>query len=181
MTSLSVFRAATLSAAVVFGAIRAQASGPPTTFKCSAAQIKCANGKATAILGCHGKSESTGAAVDPACLAKADRKFTFPGTGCMGKAEEDLVNGPCNNDGSGFITTIESKVDAFVLDVVTELDPGYPTTVTSKCSAGKKKCVAKKVKGLLGCYSKAAGTNLPVDAACLQKARDKFDGGFDPT
>src|SRR5262249_56032067 len=94
MTSLSVFRAATLSAAVVFGAIRAQASGPPTTFKCSAAQIKCANGKATAILGCHGKSESTGAAVDPACLAKAARKFTFPRPPSMATAEQAPLTGP---------------------------------------------------------------------------------------
>jgi len=43
MTSFSVFRTATLSAAILLGAVRAQASGPPTTFKCSAAQIKCGN------------------------------------------------------------------------------------------------------------------------------------------
>ena len=37
-------------------------AGPPTPFKCTAAKIKCANGKATALLGCHNKAESKDAA-----------------------------------------------------------------------------------------------------------------------
>ncbi len=177
-----MYGAATLSAAaLLLGAIGAQAAGPPTTFKCSAAQIKCVNGKATAFLGCHNKAEGKNVPVDPACITKAEQKFTLPAKGCMDKAEKDLVKSPCPTSGSGFIALLENKSDAFVLDVVQELDPGYPAPVLSKCSAGKKKCVANKVKAVLGCYNKAAGKNLPVDPACLQKATDKFDGGADPT
>src|SRR5262249_38984452 len=139
MKRFSTFGVAALSsAALLLGAIGAQASGPPTTFKCSAAQIKCANGKATGLLGCDNKAEGKGIAVDPACVTKAQQKFTLPAKGCMDKAEKDLVKGPCVNHGGAFITTIENKVDAFETDVINELDPGFPTL--SKCSAGKIKC-----------------------------------------
>ena len=76
---------------------------------------------------------------------------------------------------------MEAKVDAFVLDVVTELDTGYPTPVLSKCSAGKKKCVANKAKAILGCYGKnATKPDAAALAACIQKAQDKYSGGADP-
>src|SRR5215510_13691620 len=110
----------------------------------------------------------------------------------MQKAEKDLVKSPCSTTGDA--GSLEAKVDAFVLDVVQELDPGYPDPVTNKCSAGKKKCVANKVKAILGCYGKAASAGASTDPtppppgqsptsffACIQKAQDKFDGGTDPT
>ena len=98
----------------------------------------------------------------------------------MEKAEKDLVKSPCATTGDA--GSLEAKVDAFVHDVVTELDPGYPTPVLNKCSAGKKKCVANKVKAILGCYGKdATKPDSTALAACIQKAQDKFDGGVDPT
>jgi len=154
-----------------------------TTAKCTAAKIKCANGKATGLLGCHNKAEGKGVAVDPACTGKVQTKFDGgpdPTKGCMGKAEKDLTKSPCatTND----TASLEAKVDAFVTDVVTELDPGFPTPVLSKCSAGKKKCVANKVKGILGCDGKNATKPDPVAlAACIQKVKDKYSGGADPT
>jgi hypothetical protein len=72
-------------------------------------------------------------------------------------------------------------VDALVSDVVSELDPAFPTPTLNRCSAGKKKCVIKKVAALLKCYERAANTGTNVDQACLQKARAKFDGGADPS
>src|SRR5262249_56249356 len=112
------------------------------------------------------------------CVDKVMAKFTHPSdsTGCIEKVE---AKGGCATIGEA--AGLESKVDAFVLDVVNELDPGYPTPVLNKCSAGKKKCVASKVKAMLGCYGKAAGKGLPLDPLCIQKAKDKFDGGIDPT
>jgi len=151
-----------------------------TTAKCTAAKIKCANGKATGLLGCHNKAEGKGIGVDPACTAKVDGKFSTPLKGCMEKAEKDLVKSPCATVGD--TASLEAKVDAFVLDAVTEVDPGYPTPVLSKCSAGKKKCVANKVKAILGCKGKNATKPDPVAlAACIQKAQDKYSGGVDPT
>ncbi len=47
------------------------------------------------------------------------------------------------------------------------------------CTAGKKKCVAKKLLGLLKCHGAAAKKGV-LDPTCLAKVRAKFDGGADP-
>jgi hypothetical protein len=49
-----------------------------------------------------------------------------------------------------------------------------------KCSAGKRKCIAKKVQGLLGCHAKAEASGSLVDPSCVNKVQDKFDGGAVP-
>ncbi len=173
-----MLRAVVLATAALLmsaGSVHAQTA----TAKCSAAKIKCANGKATALLKCHNKAEGKNLPVDPACISKAELKFSDPvtGKGCMEKAESKP---PCSTTGDA--GAIEAKIDAFVLDVVTELDPGYPTPVLNKCSAGKKKCVGNKVKALLGCYGKDVTKPDPVKfMACIQKGHAKFDGGADPT
>jgi hypothetical protein len=160
---------------------------PPTFLpgcraKCAAAQIKCANGEATGLLGCEGKAEGKGVPVDPFCVFKVLDKFTGgpdPTKGCMEKAEGNFVPSLCANSGSDFRTTIEAKVAGFVGSIVSQV--GLPPPAIDRCGAGKKKCVANKVKALLLCYNKAAGKNLPVDPLCLQKASDKFTGGVVPT
>lgn len=52
------------------------------------------------------------------------------------------------------------------------------------CAAAKKLCVAKKAAALLKCHSKnekpPAGLDPAKFAACLQKAKNKFDGGANP-
>lgn len=52
------------------------------------------------------------------------------------------------------------------------------------CAAAKKLCVSKKTAALLKCHSKAekppAGLDPVKFAACIQKAKDKFDGGANP-
>ncbi len=52
------------------------------------------------------------------------------------------------------------------------------------CAAAKKLCVAKKVAALLKCHSKnekpPAGLDPVKFANCIQKAKDKFDGGANP-
>jgi hypothetical protein len=53
----------------------------------------------------------------------------------------------------------------------------------SACSAAKKACVAKKVAALLKCHAKnekPPGVDPVKHAACIQKAKDKFDGGAAP-
>ena len=147
------------------------------TAKCVAAKIKCANGKATGLLGCHNKAEGKNLPVDPACISKVDTKFSAPLKGCMEKAE---AKPPCATTGD--TAAIEAKVDAFVLETVTALDPSYPAPVLNKCSAGKKKCVANAVKAIVGCWGKETTTpNTVMLNACIDKAFTKFDGGVDPT
>jgi hypothetical protein len=61
---------------------------------------------------------------------------------------------------------------------------GVPGSDSNKCLAGKTKCVAKKILGLLKCRQKCqqkpeqCGT---AQAECEAKVRGKFDGGGDPT
>src|SRR5438552_12746586 len=72
---------------------------------------------------------------------------------------------------------------AGVLIALTLATPSHATL--NACSAGKKKCVAKKAAAMLKCHSKnekpPAGLTPVKFAACIQKAKDKFDGGTDPT
>jgi len=72
---------------------------------------------------------------------------------------------------------------AGVLIALTLATPSHATL--NACSAGKKKCVAKKAAAMLKCHSKnekpPAGLTPAAFAACIQKAKDKFDGGADPT
>ena len=164
------------SALLLLGTGSAQAQVPATA-KCSAAKVKCVNTKATALLGCHNKAESKGEAVDPECITKAEQKFNLPAKGCIQKAESKP---PCKTNGDA--ASLETTVDDFVNDVVVALDPGYPTPVENKCSAGKKKCVANKVKALLTCSNKNITKPDALKLAeCLAKAKAKFDGGDDPS
>jgi hypothetical protein len=178
ISTSAVLGAAALAALVVF-TINAGAQGPN---KCLAGKSKCVSKKMKGLLKCHEKAEKTGGNVDPICTGKVTDKFdggAVPADGCFEKLETKN-DGPCVT--SDDTSPLENKVDAFVLDVVTELDPSYPTPVLNGCSAGKKKCVAKKAAALLKCHEKAVkvGSPLLADPACLQKAMDKFDGGINP-
>jgi GON domain-containing protein len=53
----------------------------------------------------------------------------------------------------------------------------------NKCAAAKRLCAAKEIAALLACHAKAAkppGLKSGKLEACLQKAKDKFDGGVAP-
>jgi hypothetical protein len=162
---------------IAFGAVTS-AQGPN---KCLAGKDKCASKEMQGKLKCHTTAEKTGLAVSATCIQKADDKHTggaVPANGCFAKLEAKN-DGPCltTNDSGA----VGSKDDAFVLDVVQTLDPGYPAPVTNKCSSGKKKCVLKEAAAILKCHEKAVKAGLAVaDPTCLQKAQDKFDGGAIP-
>jgi len=165
-----------LAALLVFVAT-GSAQGPN---KCLAGKNKCASKKIAGLLKCHAKAEKTNTAVDPICTQKVTDKFdggAVPAKGCFAKLEVKN-DGPCvtTNDTSAVETTVDNNVST----IVTQLDPGFPAPVLSKCSAGKKKCVSKKIAAILKCHEKAVKTGAPLDAACVQKAMDKFDGGAVP-
>jgi hypothetical protein len=156
--------------------------------KCLAGKNKCGSKKMQGILKCYSK-----AAKDPAnqgtvftdCFNKAVSKYdggTDPTKGCFAKLEVKN-DGPCltTNDSGA----IETKVDNFTDDVVTELlNGGHPPSTTNACQAGKDKCVLKKAAGILKCHEKCAKDPLKcgtVRTDCINKAIAKFDGGTDPT
>ena len=165
--------AAALAALLAVGG----AASAQTVNKCQAVKKKCVIKKMKGLLKCHVTAEARGLAVDPACLQKHEDKFdgrSEPATSCFAKVE---ARSGCLTTGDTAV--LESKIDAFVDDVVHELDPSHPQPVLNKCSSGKKKCVFKKTAGLLGCHAKA-GLKGVLDPACLQKHKDKVDGGSEP-
>src|SRR4029453_1974974 len=103
-----------------------------------------------------------------------------PEKGCFAKLEAKYAPGsetPCLTFGDSAALAV--KVDTFVVNAVSAVDPAYPDVVISKCSAGKKKCLSSKLVGLLKCYQKAESKGVsPNDKSCIDKA--KFDGGLAP-
>jgi hypothetical protein len=157
-----------------------------TLNKCAAGKKKCVAKKAQALLKCHTLAEKIGAdvATDPkiqACLQKAHDKFdggAVPGKGCFAKLE-------AKNPGMCLTTNdtaqLESTTDAFVTDVVTTLDPGYPTPVQNACSAAKKKVTSKQAVGLLKCHAKnekPPGLDPAAFTLCLSAAHTPVFDGF---
>jgi hypothetical protein len=68
-----------------------------------------------------------------------------------------------------------------IVATVMALATAADAQVFNKCVSGKALCVAKKTQALLKCEAKAAklGVDPTTDSrilACLQKAKDKFEG-----
>jgi hypothetical protein len=153
---------------------------------CSALKKKCVAKKTTGLLGCHRKAELNGVAVNPDCINSRRRKFDGslrnppdPSKGCFEKAETKFPTTCTTYDDTA---ALELKVDAFVDDVVHELDPLYPTPVQNLCSAAKKKCVMKKANGLLQCHAKAEKKGMSLNSdkivACFAKVQSKLPPCF---
>ena len=99
----------------------------------------------------------------------ANKKFSASYAKAVGKG------GCVNTTDAG---TIETKVDNFITDLVTEINGGTGTPPASKCSSKEIGAAGKKAGGLLKCYSKAASKNLPLDSACTGKAVSKFGASW---
>ena len=104
------------SLALAVGMAGAATAGPSPSHKCAAAKQKAAGKKGACRLGCTANATLKGLALNAptitACLGTCDTKFRTAFT----KAE---AKGGCHTTGDA--TTIEGKVDAFVMDVVSEL------------------------------------------------------------
>jgi hypothetical protein len=141
--------------------------------KCQPAKKKCVAKKQQCLFKCHSKAESGGFTVDPECVSKCQTKFQDPAKGCIAKVE---AKGGCMVQGQA--GDLESAIDAYVLNVVQQLDPGYPAPVVNKCSATKKACTAKKTSALLKCLAKAEQKHTAVDPNCITKLEAKFNACF---
>ncbi len=144
-----------------------------TVNPCVAKKLTCVSALAVAHDRCFAKAAKAGTALDPICTQKARDKFAGP-KGCIAKAERKagcLTTGDAN--------ALATAVTGFVDDLVAALDPGFPTGLKNKCTAGKHGCVATKVKALLQCHVKAAKKGV-LDPTCTAKAMAKFDGGSKP-
>src|SRR6266481_3578114 len=104
------------------------ASAAVIAHKCAAGKNRCAGTKLKALIACHVKAESKGVAVDPACLDKAKAKFdggSDTTKGCFEKVEaKEKPDKPATTCVTHDDTmAIETKIDAFVDDLICEIDP----------------------------------------------------------
>ena len=162
-----------LGVMVVFGT----PASAVTINNCQAGKKHCVKNYVAATLKCHAEAERSGAALDPTCIQKAADRYTggaAPAKGCFAKLEARRV---CNTTGDS--ETLQAKTAAFISDVVTALDPGYPAPILNTCSAAKKQCVARLARALLGCHAKAEKTGR-LDLKRIQKAEDDYTGGATP-
>jgi hypothetical protein len=83
--------------------------------KCTSKKLKAAAKKATAKGKCYSKAATKGAGVDPLCLMKATDKFTASWAKFEGPGNDCLTTGD--------VSDIENAVDAFVSQLVGDLEP----------------------------------------------------------
>src|SRR5262245_60212717 len=157
-------RKLTIVLSVVF--LMAAGAGPARADKCNGAKIKAVGKKESSLLSCSGKEATKGPSVQPACNDKASLKFTDKynkPTGCVPSAPSE--------------TTCENAADA-CQSAIRALLPDGDDVNPSKCEATRLKAAGKLASGELSCVSKAASKALPIDPACISKARGKFAASF---
>ncbi len=160
---------------------------PVAKSKCDAGKIQCVATRQACLLGVHGKAEKKGVPLAGAAITKCTAAFDggakgFP-KGCIGKLEgkENVGKPETLCAVTGDLAVLEAKVDAFVADVVSAIDPAFPAVgPPSSCNAGKKLCLRAKAGCLLKAELKAVKKNLPIDQAAVRKCKDKLDGGSKP-
>src|SRR5882724_2369678 len=203
-------KSAVLSAAALLALLAFGTTASAVTNVCASGKKKCVAKKTAGILKCYVKAEADAAnqgQVFTDCVNKAKAKFDggtkgFAGS-CFGKLEgkyDFCVGGAndgeiCNANSAcpggsctigcltnGDLSAMETKVDNYIADVESELNPGDapPPNVVNLCASAKKKCVLKKGDGLLKCHIKCekdAANCGQIMTDCLAKAKAKFDGG----
>src|SRR5438046_9379540 len=135
-------------------------AGASVPGKCTSSKFKASGKKAYSRAKCYAKAVAKASTVDGICLGKASAKFSKS----FAKAE---TQGTCNG-GTGDMTPIENKVDAFVddiRDIVNSSGPG-PST----CDSKKIKPSGKKANSKCKCHAKAAKQGSGIDNYCLSKA-----------
>lgn len=147
------------------GASAAQAgvfSGNLPLNACQSGKAKCVIKMKSCMLGCWNKVIGKGGSIDNACLDKCRNGFfgdPAAGKGCIEKLEGK--NGVACNPGLGEGPVLRSKVQAHVLDLVSQLAPALPPA-GNKCAAGKTKCVIKYNACVLGLAGKALKAGGPI-------------------
>ncbi len=146
-----------------------------TVDRCAGAKMRCVMGY-THICGvsgvegqlkCHQTATLRGRFVDPACLTRTVDEIHE----CFETAERRNV---CRTNGD--VNTVQAKIEAFVLDVVRDVTPGFPYPQINKCAAGKQKELADATSAKLGCFEEAFRREPGVVApGCLAQAQAQFE------
>ena len=78
------------------------------------------------------------------------------------------------------VVPIQEKIEAFVLDAVVDLTPGFPYPVVNTCIAGKEKALAEFTSDRLGCFEDAFRRDPgAVDATCFDRPEARYVYAWD--
>ena len=138
----------------------ATAGAPLAVNTCAGSKIKSTGKKAKCKLGVYARVPLDTAKLT-GCEAKLSQSFT--------KAEAKATKEPCSTTGDA--NAIEDKVDAFVNDVVTEVDV-FPDP--SRCQSAKLKAAGKKVACRLKLVAGLARHGTPIDPGKDGTCKSKF-------
>ncbi len=146
----------TLMALVVVAAVAVPATAQTVTVnRCAGTKVRCVMGYThvcgvQGVLGlfkCHQTATLKSRFVDQACVSRTEDKITE----CFRDAERRY--GPCLTLDD--VVPIQAKIEAFVLDAVADVTPGFPYPITNTCAAGKQKAVAESAFAKLECFEEA--------------------------
>ena len=145
-----------------------------TPNRCAGAKTRCVMGKThvcgvagvRGMLKCNQTANSRSSPVDPECVLLAVNEMRD----CFRDAEKRL--GPCLTVGD--TATVQAKINAFTVDIVSDLDPLYPRPNSNKCTQAKLKAVADAAADTLQCFDDAFKEAGHVSAACLGDAPDRL-------
>jgi hypothetical protein len=136
--------------------------------RCAGDKIKAACKKASCKAALEAKQAGYGGTLDPAKMVKCEATFSKS----FAKSE---AKGACATTGDA--VAIETKVDAFVIDLDSELN--VPTgTDPNRCESDKIKAAAKKTVCKCALESKQAARGGTIDPAKVAKCEATFSKSF---
>ena len=144
---------------------------------CQAGKILCVKSYLSRLIRCHTDAERSGAALDPACIERADDRYTggaTPEKGCFARLEAQRV---CSTIGDA--EALRAMTGDFVIELVLALDPTYPVPVRNTCSGGKEECASRLAASLIGTHARADKTGH-LDEGRLRRAENRYTGGATP-
>jgi hypothetical protein len=141
--------------------------------RCAAAKTRCIMGRThvcgvvgvKGMLVCHQRADLRARPVDPECLNRAVSELND----CFIDLDR---RGECLTTGDA--GSIQARIEAFTLDVVTQLDPTHPALVTNRCAVGKMKAVGDATAARLECFMDAFRGDASIDPSCFERPLARF-------
>ena len=144
-----------------------------TVNACAAGKTRCIMGRThvcgvvgvKGILACHERADSRSRPVDPECLNRTTSELNE----CFDGLER---KGGCLTTGD--VGAIQDRIEAFVLEVVQQVDPSHPALVTNRCSVGKMKAIGDATAARLECFMDAFRGDATIDPSCFERPLARF-------
>ncbi len=145
-----------------------------TVNRCAAAKVRCVMGYThvcgvQGVLGlfkCYQNATVRGRFADQVCVNRVVDKITD----CFHDAER---RGPCLTTDD--VLPVQAKIEAFVVDAVENLTPGFPYPLVNTCTAGKEKALAEMTSDKLECFEDAFRRDPGVvEPVCFEKPEAQY-------